>query len=230
MKDSFYPRLGNTQYILGFSYLVAQQLVIPRVLLFCARQMGLHPTAIELNFVYFCVNFVFAVAVFHRFLWEDLRTFYKEFAASMKYIALGFLLYWVATIFLSFYILRFFPAFSNANDSNIQVMANDNYLLMFCGSVLLAPLVEETLYRGVVFGFVDRFNRVAAYCASTLLFTLIHVLPYISQMSALETLANMLQYLPAGICLSWAYEKGHTIFVPIVIHTAVNLIGMAAMR
>jgi membrane protease YdiL (CAAX protease family) len=34
----------------------------------------------------------------------------------------------------------------------------------------------------------------------------------------------VIQYIPAGIWLAWSYLKGDTIFVPILIHAAVNYI------
>ena len=35
-----------------------------------------------------------------------------------------------------------------------------------------------------------------------------------------------LQYLPAGLCLAWAYTKADTIFAPILIHAAVNAVSI----
>jgi membrane protease YdiL (CAAX protease family) len=35
-----------------------------------------------------------------------------------------------------------------------------------------------------------------------------------------------LQYLPAGLCLAWAYIRGGTIFASIVIHAAINYVSI----
>ena len=49
-------------------------------------------------------------------------------------------------------------------------------------------------------------------------------------MEPLLLFLNFLQYLPAGIALCWAYEQADSIFAPILIHTAINLLAMVAMR
>ena len=38
------------------------------------------------------------------------------------------------------------------------------------------------------------------------------------------------QYLPAGLCLGWAYARADSIFAPTLMHMIINLIGMLAMR
>ena len=40
----------------------------------------------------------------------------------------------------------------------------------------------------------------------------------------------LLQYVPAGISLAASYEYSGNIVTPILIHTAVNAVGMLAMR
>ena len=61
-----------------------------------------------------------------------------------------------------------YPDFSNVNDTSIMELTQQNYTLMAIGTVLLVPVVEETLYRGVVFGSLYKRSRVAAYTVSTL--------------------------------------------------------------
>ena len=46
----------------------------------------------------------------------------------------------------------------------------------------------------------------------------------------LELFLSFLQYVPAGLCLAWSYEKADSIWAPILIHIAVNQMGNLAMR
>ena len=230
MKHSLYPHLSRGQYIFGLCYLVAQQFLIPYLIVLGARLLRLPMSDLWLNFAFFCVNFLAILAVFGKFLYRDLKRMLQNFGSALATCAIGFAVYWAANILVSLFIALYFPTFQNANDANISTMAESHYWIMFTGSVVLVPVVEETLFRGVVFGLGDRFARPLAYALSTLLFAFIHVVGYLGTMTPTELIISILQYLPAGLCLGWAYAKSRTIFVPTLIHTTVNLLGMLAMR
>jgi len=91
-------------------------------------------------------------------------------------------------------------------------------------------ITEETLYRGLLFQGLQRKNRALAYLVSVSVFAWIHVMGYVGQFDWRTLLLCFVQYLPAGIILALAYEKTDTIITPILIHIAVNQIGMSAMR
>ena len=101
-------------------------------------------------------------------------------------------------------------------------MQAENRLLVFIGTVLLVPPVEECLYRGLIFRNLYPSSKWAAYLVSILAFAAIHILGYIGTYSPLELVLAVLQYLPAGLCLAWSYTRADTIFAPILIHAAIN--------
>ena len=86
------------------------------------------------------------------------------------------------------------------------------------------------MYRGLIFRNLYGKSRWAAYIVSILAFAVIHIIGYIGRYSALELLMAFLQYLPAGLCLAWAYTKADTIFAPILIHAAINFLSIHALR
>ena len=90
--------------------------------------------------------------------------------------------------------------------------------------------MEECFFRGLIFRNLHPRSHWAAYAVSILGFTLIHIIGYIGQYSALELIIAILQYLPAGLCLAWSYTRADTIFAPILIHAAINFIGMNSLR
>ena len=54
---------------------------------------------------------------------------------------------------------------------------------MALGTIALAPLGEELIFRELVFHGLFRRSRVAAYCLSAALFSLIHMLNYLGSFS-----------------------------------------------
>lgn len=230
MKDTLQNKTNKKETIFGLCYLVAQQFPIPFLLTLLMALIGLTTTDLWINFIFFAFNFTVITVVFRRYLLEELRTFVSKPFSVIGLCVIGFVIYWIANIFVGLVLALFFPGYHNPNDANIASMAGDQFWVMFIGSVILVPVVEETLHRGVVFGLADRFSRPLAYFLSTVLFALIHVIGYVGVLKPQYVLVAMLQYVPAGLCLSWAYARSNTIVAPILIHTAVNLLGMLAMR
>ena len=122
------------------------------------------------------------------------------------------------------------PDFSNANDAAISAMLGSSRFLMTVGTVVLVPLAEECLFRGLIFRTLYSSSRWAAYIVSILVFAAVHIAGFITQYSPLELLLSFLQYLPAGLCLAWAYTKADTIFAPILMHTIINAVAIIALR
>ena len=146
------------------------------------------------------------------------------------YVTLGFVGYWVATRGLSTLVGLLFPGFANINDQSIAALAGSHYVLMVIGTVLLVPTAEEVLFRGVVFGSIRRKSRLWAYVVSVTVFAFVHISGYLAVGDWLRLVLSFVQYIPAGLFLAWSYEKADSVFAPIVIHTAVNAIGIYAMR
>ena len=118
---------------------------------------------------------------------------------------------------------------SPSNFMNLLRQATFNGLIAF-GTVFLVPIAEESLYRGLLFCGFHRKSRIVAYILSTVVFALIHVSGYIGEVSPSFFALSLLQYLPAGVCLAWAYEKTDTIWTPILMHMTINLLSISLLR
>ena len=109
-------------------------------------------------------------------------------------------------------------------------MVQENYTFLAFGTVLLVPVAEEALYRGLIFGQIYNRNRLAAYIISSVVFAAIHVISYIGLYEPIHLMLCLLQYLPAGLCLGWAYANSDTIWAPILMHITINQISILSMR
>ena len=90
-------------------------------------------------------------------------------------------------------------------------------------AVFLAPLVEELMFRGGIFGLLRRRSRALAYAGCILLFSVYHVWQY-----ALSEPGNwlfLLQYLPSSFLLCRCYEKTETIWAPLLFHMLNNAVS-----
>lgn len=215
---------------LGWVWLVFEQLLLPTLLQLLNSLLPVPLSSALINFIYFSVNCGFVLGFFHKFLGRSLASAGKNFWDFLQAVVLGFVGYCVATRAISMAVEFIFPGFSNLNDASIAALAGNHYVLMVIGTVLLVPTAEEVLFRGVAFGSIRRKSRLWAYVISVALFAFIHISGFLAGGDWLRLGLSFLQYIPAGLFLAWSYEKADSIFAPIVIHTAINAIGIYAMR
>lgn len=227
---SFSGNLTNQETIGGFCYLVFELVFLPSILSWLNGRLDSPLSAAELNFVFYLVNFIAILLIFHDFLGRGLNQVAQHPAIFCQAVILGAAAYYACNWATSWAVRQLVPGFSNYNDQAIASMLGTNRMLMIVGTVILVPPVEECLYRGLIFRNLYGKSRWAAYIASILAFAIIHILGYIGTYSPLELLMAFLQYLPAGLCLAWAYTKADTIFAPILIHALINAISIGLVR
>ena len=221
---------NKTETIAGYIYLAVQLLALQPALVILNMILPVPMDDTTLNIVYFIINFLCVAVLFCRYLLKSGKQAFGNLLRCLCYAFLAFSAYWVASIFVSSLIYGIYPDFSNVNDDNIHQMTQDNFTLMAVGTVLLAPITEEVLYRGLIFGKLYNRSPVVAYLVSTAAFAALHVVGYIGLYEPKLLLLCLLQYLPAGLCLGWAYASTGTIWTPICVHIMVNLIAMLSMR
>jgi hypothetical protein len=84
--------------------------------------------------------------------------------------------------------------------------------------VVLMPLIDEVLFRGLVFGSLRRRSRPAAWVVSVLLFLLYSVWTYAVAYQDPRYLLLCVQYLPLALALTWCYDRGGSIWTAVVLH------------
>ena len=186
--------------------------------------------SIELNLTYFFLNFGVAVFIFRHFLRGSAMVAAKRIPEILLIAVAGFLALQILTTAVSLVIIAIEPTFFNVNNKNLAAIIQKHYWLSTLGNVFLVPVAEELLHRGAVFGGLYRRNRIAAYVISTLVFALVHITAYIGHYAPQTLLLCYLQYIPAGLCLAAAYDLTGCIATPILIHAAINAVGILALR
>ena len=214
----------------GWRYLAFQITFFEYLLGLAVNLLQLPWNALQLNLLYFSVNLAATLVIFHRFWAESWKAVLDRIGTILLTAAAGYVVYYILSFLVSAFIVTVNPGFANVNDQSISSLTKQHHVLTAIGTVLLVPTAEELLHRGAIFGGLYRRNRIAAYVVSTILFALVHISGYIGYYPIGTLLLCLLQYIPAGICLAASYEYSGNIVTPILIHTAVNAVGMLAMR
>ena len=227
-KLSVTPTAGELR--LGLGYWGFELLVLPAVLSLVFPVIAPALSEAGQNLVFFALNFICLCAILRRFLLDSLRLLPE---APLRLLVVGlaaFAAFWAVSLGLRWLFGTLFPGFTNVNDNAIGQMAKANYAATAIGTVLLAPVAEELVFRGLIFGSLHSHSRGLAYGVSCGVFALIHILSYVGQYPAATLLLCFFQYLPAGVCLGWAFEKSGSIFTPMAVHMAINLITLQTLR
>ena len=88
-----------------------------------------------------------------------------------------------------------------------------NLQWLFLLAVVAAPLAEEFIFRGLIFGGLRRLmGLLPAMVASAALFSIIH--PPVA----------MLPVFVLGLCTAFAYERTKTLFAPMLTHAIYNAV------
>lgn len=159
----------------------------------------------RLNGVFFGVNFLATVLIYRKFLSKSLAMVGRRFWGFLQAVILGLVMYYAGTLFITWAVRLWRPGLENVNDAAISAMAKEARWVMAAGTVLLTPLAEECIFRGLLFQGLHRHNRAAAYALSTAAFCLVHVAGYVGQTELLSLAILALEYIPAGIALAWAH-------------------------
>ncbi len=227
-------RLGTTmsrgELIGGLCYLPFYLVLLSWILLFLSGLLGLGWDLLTVNVVYFVCNFLAVVAIFHRFLLRSMEQVTSHFWQVVQAIILGFALYYVLNLLLGVVLSFLSPEFLNPNEQAVEGLLQDSFSLMSICTVLLAPLVEETLVRGLLFSNLYPVNRILAYGISILAFSFLHVYGYFGTVSLSDLLFSATAYIPASIALGWTYEKAGTIWGPIFLHAILNAVSTGILR
>ncbi len=182
------------------------------------------------NFLFYCISFLVVAVLFRRFWLNSLRQVSERIANVLLALLIGFVAVRLLTIAINVLIYWLNPNFSNANDQSIAETTRQSLLLTGIVTVFLAPVAEEALYRGVVFGSLFGRSKVAAYLTSTGLFAFAHISGYIGLVPVGTLGLAFVQYLPAGAILAGAYHYSGNLLAPILLHAALNALAIFAMR
>ena len=212
--------LSNAEIIAGWLWLPFYLVLLSPLIQYVLKLLTIDCTQITLNLIYFVINLAVVLLIFRRFLRQ--RFFGSGFWNFVQAIILGFVLYYACTRLISFAVTKLAGDFTIYNNETVAALISENRYVMLAVSVIFAPVIEETLIRGLVFGSLHSTSRILAYFMSCLIFVLMHNWQYFGLYPAMNILLSCLPYIPAAIALGWTYEKAGTIWAPITLHALIN--------
>ena len=226
----FSTKPNRNETLFGGIYLAFMLIFLPLLLKVFNSMLENPLSAGKLNFIYYFINFALIVPVFGKFLLQSLKDALRVPFPTIWLALLGYMGNLALSEILAIFLLILVPDFANINDLNVALMLQEEFSLLAIGTVVLVPVVEETLFRGMIFRNLYDRSPAGAYLISMVAFAAIHVTGYVGSVEPVYILLSFLQYLPAGYCLCFAYRRSGTIISPILMHMIVNAVAVYSMR
>ncbi|MCL2827690.1 MAG: CPBP family intramembrane metalloprotease [Oscillospiraceae bacterium] len=225
---------SRREWIFGLAYLFAHvfflQSMILEILFLLISAFDIVVTDVLFNIIWFAIAFVVLVI----FLWSYLRAGFARFLeyglSNLTTLLAGYGIYLALAFLLNRILFSILPELPSPNNDVVMEMAVLEFWPMFAVAVLLAPVVEEIFFRGVMFAPLRNVSRLLAYAVSSLAFGLWHVIQFLIFDFSPLLFVTALIYVPAGIALAWVYERSGSIWTPIALHAFINAVVFALMR
>ena len=229
-QAGFQQLMTPTERVLGWIWLPVNTFLLP---ILAAVYVYANPDQLSdgaLNLVTFAVSAVALLLMLHRFWRESFHRMLDRPGRCLGAMLLGGLVNYALSLAVSpVLLLALDGAVDNPNNAALLEIAQQDLGMIKAASVFLAPLVEETLFRGVVFGSLRPKHRLLAYALSTGLFSLLHVWQYILVSADASLLVYALQYIPSGVALAYCYERSGSIWPPIFLHMLLNTVAFTVL-
>ncbi|MGE4352517.1 MAG: lysostaphin resistance A-like protein [Oscillospiraceae bacterium] len=223
--------MSRRELILGLAYLPIHTIALPFLISWhSARYPGMF-TPVQYNVAYIAFSFAVVLAIALKYLRAEFDGLLNNKLLTVFTLIQGYFLNFLLNYILLMLLLLIMgnTGLSNPNDAALADMAAEDYRKVLGMAVFLGPIVEEVLFRGVVFGALLKRDRLAAYIVSIMLFALLHVWQYAILEQNVSVLLYALDYLPVGFILAWCYERSGNLWTPILFHMGINATALAIM-
>lgn len=215
------PRMSRKELTAGLIFLAVYIFALPVLVPLIGKSVFPKAESATLTVVYYLISFIAVLALFKRYLLLNFRRLTRAPSRVFFTLVLSIAAYFVFTLAVSLFV-SMFNGSVNPNDAGIAEEAATGRRAILASAILLGPLVEETLFRGAIFGTLVKKNRLLAYAVSYLVFASYHLWQYALADFSPALLLNLLDYLPASLALGICFEKSGTVWAPMFLHAAIN--------
>ena len=173
------------------------------------------------------VEIVLLIIIFHESLKDSFFRFREGLLYNILSIFLVFCLYLLCIIFLS---MLFLINAKVDNQETVKTLNSTNSILNGIVSVLVAPFVEEIIFRGIIFHYFRKKNLLYAFVGINLLFALSHTLIQIIFVGIVESWKAILMYFIVSGIITLFYIWRKNILCAILLHMSINAFSFVMMN
>ena len=229
-KPAFHNLMSRREKIAGWIYLPIHVVVLPLFLgtVIYLLSGGKVPDDVTLNVIYLLIGLIFLLVTQFRFFHDSYVVLTRNFRRALTTMLLGYFILMLCGAAMNLLSALFGSLPSSPNDEAVNELAQMDMRRVVATAVIMAPIVEETLFRGMIFGSLRGKSRFAAYAVSMILFALVHTWQYAVVAHSFAPLLSAVLYLPIGFVLAFCYDRTGSIWTPIFFHMFYNALALSA--
>lgn len=207
-------------------HVVALPLFLPLLMYLLSGKQSV-PDSVTLNIWYFLISLVFLFITQFRFFRDSYHVLTHNFRRAVTAMLMSWFMLMVGNVALQTIMDLFGGMPGSPNDDALNDLLQQDMRRMVAAAVIMAPIVEEVLFRGLIFGSIRGKSRVLAYIVSMVLFGLFHVWQYAVAGQSLAPLLSGFAYLPIAFVLAFCYDYSGSIWTPIFFHMFYNAVALS---
>ena len=171
-----------------------------------------------INAIMFSLMLVATFLMLRKEIIRDIKLFFKKFSTYLNIISPIFVIGMIIQLIIGV-VLLLITKTSPTNQSNVNAMPLW-FLIVF--AILIGPAVEEFFFRGFIKKFIK--NNVAFVIVSSILFSVMHVVPY-AFFNPIQWIF-VIQYLSIAVPMSYAYVKTNNLASAYFFHLCWNSVAI----
>ena len=207
----------------GWAFFFLFTIVFPFLMGVIQRYIdGLIPVA-EANVLYY----LFAACIVFVLFWQFLKGSFSYLLDNLGRNILAIVIGFMVDIPLHILVMKFPYPIENPNTFSYP----EQFTLSSSATILillvLIPIVEEVLFRGLLFGSIRPHSRLLAWIVSVSVCCFYNVWLFAFVPSGgvdLRYLLLGIQYLPSTLALTFCYEKGGSVWSSMILHAIIHAI------
>lgn len=168
------------------------------------------------------ITFVVIVILYKDRIICNIRDiFSKSFFRNIWILLSSTLIVLLANITISSLLINW--GISSDNQEILVTELHNNYIIQFLSVVILAPVVEEAICRGVVFKIISKKSIILGFIISSVIYALLHIdFQLISD--GISVLPLILPYFILGVGFASVYYRTKNICYSVLMHMMINLL------
>lgn len=234
MDLEFAGKLNGKQKAIGFILLIPTYLFITPLFVEAGlylyvkyvHVLDIYTINIMLNFFSTLISMLFAIILLKDFFKDNIRKFKENLLINTIWsltagVGIMYLISYLANVII---VLALGTSDTASNQLLFESLIENNFIFMAIQAVIFAPIVEELIFRGLVFRTFRKYNVFWGHFISAFFFGFIHIYQGLFA-GDMTQLLYLLSYGGMGFAFSLVYEKRKTIVAPMLVHMANNLIA-----
>ena len=228
-RRTFRNLMLTREKVAGWIWMPIHVVLLPLLLpsIVYALTGGNLPDTVTMNIWYYMLGLVFLLVTQFRFFRDSYSELTHNFRDALITMLMSWFILMACNVALNLITQLFGSLPTSPNDEAVTEMAHVDMRRMVAVAVILAPIVEEALFRGMIFGSLREKHRVPAYAVSMVLFALYHVWQYAVVAQSFEPLLSAFAYLPIAFVLAFCYDRSGSIWTSIFFHMFYNALALS---